>query len=201
MTQSPGGHQNWALARRNFRRRDKIRNDFFIVPPQATWPCPPLDHARFDLGPPSGKKLAKRISSISDSFLSRQVSSMSEADPKVDLSQLTLSEGAFNEVLKDKFVQSTLSELDIDLGTDNASLFNVFKTDGEGQLPLTEMLVTMMKVRGDTSKADFIGPSVLINTLTEAMHGDIHDLQQMILANNKVLQRCQRQIRKLAERP
>jgi len=94
-----------------------------------------------------------------------------------------------------------LSELDIDLGTDNASLFNVFKTDGEGQLPLTEMLVTMMKVRGDTSKADFIGPSVLINTLTEAMHGDIHDLQQMILANNKVLQRCQRQIRKLAERP
>jgi hypothetical protein len=144
----------------------------------------------------TGVRLFKRLQ---NSMFSSSRSPSHENQPSTDLSKLTLSEGAFNEVLKDDVVQCILCELDIDLGTDNAGVFHLFKTDSEGQLPLPEMLVTMMKVRGDTSKADFIGPSVLIKTLTEAMHGDIQELQEMILASHKVLQKCQRQILQLAE--
>ncbi|CAK0869779.1 unnamed protein product, partial [Prorocentrum cordatum] len=58
----------------------------------------------------------------------------------IDPSQLTLSECAFNEVLRDESVQCILDELDVNLGTDTASIFRIFRKDREGHLPLSEML-------------------------------------------------------------
>jgi hypothetical protein len=118
----------------------------------------------------------------------------------VDPSQISLSEGAFNEVLRDERVQRILDELDINLGTDNASLFHIFTKDSEGQVPLPEMLNTVMMLRGGTSKADFIGPSVMIGGLGDELRGEIHAVQEMIQTNHKVLRRCQRQIWELADK-
>jgi hypothetical protein len=128
----------------------------------------------------------------------RAASSASGIGLAVDPSQLTLSEGAFNEVLRDEGVQCILDELDVNLGTDNASLFRIFKKDREGQLPLAEMLVTLMMLRGDTSKVDFIGPSVMIGGLREELRGDVHKVQEMLLSTRQVLVSCQRQLRELA---
>jgi len=93
-----------------------------------------------------------------------------------------------------------LEDLDINLGMDTTSVFHIFRKDLNGQVPLAEMLTTMMRLRGGTSKADFIGPSVMIGGLGDDLQRDIRKVQEMVLSSHKVMQGCQRQVRELTEK-
>jgi len=95
-----------------------------------------------------------------------------EADP----SHIMLSEGAFTTLLKDDAVQKILDELDINIGTDNAFIFHSFRKDGRGEARLPEMLDTLMKLRGDASKADLIMPTVMIGSLGD----DIQEMREIV---------------------
>jgi hypothetical protein len=116
----------------------------------------------------------------------------SKSSLTADVSHITISEAMFKVVLRDESVQSILDELDIYLGTDSASIFRIFRKDSQGQLPLMEMLDTLMILRGDTSKVDVVGSSVMIDGLRDELRRDIHKLQEMILGTHRALGRRHR---------
>jgi hypothetical protein len=97
-----------------------------------------------------------------------------------DPAHLVLSEGAFSTILKDEAVQRLFEELDVNLGTDNASIFHSIRKDGKGQVRLPEMLDTLMRLRGDTSKADLVVPQVMMDSLAD----EIHRVQEILASHN-----------------
>jgi len=145
-------------------------------------------------------KMSDVFKSIFDSaWLQPRQAERFQPSHTIDATEITLSEPAFNEVLKDEGVQSILDDLDIDLGTDSSSVFRIFEKDRKGQLPLVKMLDTLMLLRGSTSKVDFLGPSVMIQGLRDELRHDVHKIQEMVLVTRRAIGTCQHQIQNLAD--
>lgn len=106
-------------------------------------------------------------------------SSWGQTDP----SQLMISEGGFSILLKDEIVQSILEELDINLGTDNSGIFHGLRKEVNGHVSLPELLDTLMKLRGDASKADLVVPTVMIRSLAD----EVSEVQELLASHHKVL--------------
>jgi hypothetical protein len=112
-----------------------------------------------------------------------------DSDSVVNSSSLMISEGAFTMLLKDEAVQKIFDELDINLGADDAGIFQSLKKDGNGQVRLPDLLDTLIKLRGDASKADLVMPSVMADSLSE----EIHEVQETLASHHRAIFRAQQE--------
>merc|ERR1712217_781340 len=107
-----------------------------------------------------------------------------------DAGKVTLTEKFFLTVIHDKRIAGILEELDIDLGASRDDLFDIFRPDDQGRIELPELLNTLMRLRGSTTKVDMIAPRMAMSGLSDKMH----DLQDSMAESYKDVQKHQRRL-------
>jgi len=81
-----------------------------------------------------------------------------------EMANMTVTRDDFQLLIKDRRVNSLLDDLDV-ASMGRADLFELVDFDRDGVITLPDMVVGMMKLRGDTQKSDIMANWVAIRTL------------------------------------
>jgi len=99
-----------------------------------------------------------------------------------------ITKDVFEETLNDDEAQQLLEDLDV-AEEDRMGLFDVLDADGGGTLQLLELIMGVLKLRGEPRRSDIVQVGLIVRCLQEKL--DFHAMsmeRQMALLRSKLLQ-------------
>lgn len=81
--------------------------------------------------------------------------------------EVVITRELFLYAIQDRKVQSLMDDLEIQ--SDRAHLFEVFDARGDGMIPLTQLIQSLLKVRGEPCKSDMVACLIAVQALKDSV--------------------------------
>ena len=97
----------------------------------------------------------------------------------VSLHEISLTQEVFQKVMGDAQIIDLLRDLDVVVDRRSIELFRISDVDGNGHVSMSELISTLMKLRGDVKKSDMVAAW----TALEALQTRFREFQRVSLSN------------------
>merc|ERR1719282_161626 len=106
-----------------------------------------------------------------------------------NVDNITLTETTFVKAMHDPIVNDLFNDLDVNT-FNRASLFDMFDLDGNGMISMSELVDTLMKLRGEPQKCDMIASYMMLRSMRQ----NLEEFQMVLLENQKRLMGNQKEL-------
>jgi hypothetical protein len=107
----------------------------------------------------------------------RHSKSVDFEDLNANMEDISISRDLYLVIIQNQDIQNTLDELDIP--PDRAHLFDVLDADGSGDLHLEELVLGLLKVRGEARRSDNVEMLLAIKSLHETLRSIVDTTERL----------------------